>query len=309
MILLIGYGFWGKNLARNFGSSLSAVYDLDYRRAEECKKLYPWVQAYEGGDDLKIILENKDIKAVAIATRADTHFEFAKLCLSYNKDLWIEKPVTTNLKDINKLIKLQKENIVFVDHTFCYHPAVISMKEVNIGKPLYYDSTRISLGQFQTDVDVVLDLAIHDLSIIDFLYPELELDERHIIKHNHITTKSNQAIIDLKFKNKLPGSHRAFTAHIHANWVSPVKKRRIILTGSEKSVIYDDIDVDKLKIYDTGNIGTDYNQNQVGDVSIPKINTTEALRNGFLHFSDCIQKRSQPRTNLQRARKILSWVL
>ena len=81
------------------------------------------------------------------------------------------------------------------------------------------------------------------------------------------------------------------------------------MTGSEKSVIYDDIDVDKLKIYDTGNIGTDYNQNQVGDVSIPKINTTEALRNGFLHFSDCIQKRSQPRTNLQRARKILSWVL
>ena len=203
MILLIGYGFWGKNLARNFGSSLSAVYDLDYRRAEECKKLYPWVQAYEGGDDLKIILENKDIKAVAIATRADTHFEFAKLCLSYNKDLWIEKPVTTNLKDIDELIKLQKENIVFVDHTFCYHPAVIGMKEVNIGKPLYYDSTRISLGQFQTDVDVVLDLVIHDLSIIDFLYPELELDERHIIKHNHITTKSNQAIIDLKFKNKI----------------------------------------------------------------------------------------------------------
>ena len=308
MILLIGYGFWGKNLARNFGSSLSAVYDLDYRRAEECKKLYPWVQAYEGGDDLKIILENKDIKAVAIATIADTHFEFAKLCLSYNKDLWIEKPVTTNLKDIDELIKLQKENIVFVDHTFCYHPAVIGMKKVNIGKPLYYDSTRISLGQFQTDVDVVLDLAIHDLSIIDFLYPELELDERHIIKHNHITTKSNQAIIDLKFKNIFPRT-RAFTAHIHANWVSPVKKRRIILTGSEKSVIYDDIDVDKLKIYDTGNIGTDYNQNQVGDVSIPKINTTEALRNGFLHFSDCIQKRSQPRTNLQRARKILSWVL
>ena len=308
MILLIGYGFWGENLARNFGSSLSAVYDLDYRRAEECKKLYPWVQAYEGGDDLKIILENKDIKAVAIATRADTHFEFAKLCLSYNKDLWIEKPVTTNLKDIDELIKLQKENIVFVDHTFCYHPAVIGMKKVNIGKPLYYDSTRISLGQFQTDVDVVLDLAIHDLSIIDFLYPELELDERHIIKHNHITTKSNQAIIDLKFKNIFPRI-RAFTAHIHSNWVSPVKKRRIILTGSEKSVIYDDIDVDKLKIYDTGNIGTDYNQNQVGDVSIPKINTTEALRNGFLHFSDCIQKRSQPRTNLQRARKILSWVL
>ena len=85
-------------------------------------------------------------------------------------------------KDIDELIKLQKENIVFVDHTFCYHPAVISMKEVNIGKPLYYDSTRISLGQFQTDVDVVLDLVIHDLSIIDFLYPELELDERHIIK-------------------------------------------------------------------------------------------------------------------------------
>ena len=95
MILLIGYGFWGKNLARNFGRALSAVYDLDYIRAEECKKLYPWIRAYEGGDNLEDILKNSDIKVVAIATRADTHFEIAKLCLSYNKDLWIEKPVTT----------------------------------------------------------------------------------------------------------------------------------------------------------------------------------------------------------------------
>ena len=308
MILLIGYGFWGKNLARNFGHSLSAVYDLDYRKAEECKRLYPWIRAYEGGDDLENVLRDPEIKAVAIATKADTHFEVAKLCLEYNKDLWIEKPVTTNLKDIDELIKLQKDNIVFVDHTFCYHPAVLGMKEVNIGKPLYYDSTRISLGQFQTDVDVVLDLAIHDLSIIDFLYPELELDERNILKHNHITTKSNQAIIDLKFKNIFP-SMRAFTAHIHANWVSPVKKRRILLTGSEKSIVYDDIDIDKLKVYNTGHIGTDYNMNQLGDINIPKINTTEALRNGYLHFADCIQKRVQPRTNLQRARKILSWVL
>ncbi len=308
MILLIGYGFWGKNLARNFGHSLSAVYDLDYRRAEECKRLYPWIRAYEGGDDLENVLRDPEIKAVAIATKADTHFEIAKLCLEYDKDLWIEKPVTTNLKDIDELIKLQKNNIVFVDHTFCYHPAVLGMKEVNIGKPLYYDSTRISLGQFQTDVDVVLDLAIHDLSIIDFLYPELELDERHILKHNHITTKSNQAIIDLKFKNIFPRM-RAFTAHIHTNWVSPVKKRRILLTGSEKSIVYDDIDIDKLKVYNTGQIGTDYNINQLGDINIPKINTTEALRNGYLHFADCIQKRVQPRTNLQRARKILSWVL
>jgi len=301
MILLIGYGYWGKNLARNFGSNLSAICESDEERRETAKQLYPHIDYYT---DLDEALADDKIKAVAIATKAESHFDIAKKCISAGKDLWIEKPVCETLQQAKNLYELaiEENKIVFIDHTFCYTPAVNKMKTIDIGKPLYYDSTRISLGLFQPDVDVVLDLAIHDASIINYLYPDLQLEEKSINKNSHINAQANQAIINLKFTN-------GFTANINVNWVSPVKKRQIILAGTESSIVYDDIDNDKIKIYHTGKIDKDYNANKLGDMIAPELDTTEALSAGAKHFIDCCNTRIRPITDITKSIKIMEWIL
>ena len=182
------------------------------------------------------------------------------------------------------------------------------MSRVNIGDPLYYDSHRISLGKFQKDVDVVKDLAIHDLAIIKHLYPLASLTRKNITKHSHINEMHNQAILCFEFE--IGGMEKKrFTATINCNWVSPVKKREIILTGTKKSVIYDDIDVNKIKVYDTGDIGEDYNINQLGDMISPKLDTTEALLNAKRNFLDGIDNECKPMmSDLNFAKDLMKWI-
>jgi len=301
MILLVGYGYWGKNLARNFSKELVAICDADELKLLAAKNIYTNVTTYNDLDDA---LSHPGLTAVVIATKANTHFGIVVKAINCGYDVWVEKPICENLDQIDSLIKLaeEKKKIIFVDHTFCFNPAVEKLKTIDIGRPIYYDSTRISLGLFQNDVDALLDLAIHDLSIIDYLYPDLVLDERAVIKNNHVNDKANQVIINLKFTN-------GFTATINCNWVSPVKKRQIILTGDKNSVVYDDIDLDKLKIYSTGEINPDFNANQLGDMIAPKVGTAEALYTGRSHFLECIKTRQQPLTSIYNARKIMEWVL
>lgn len=301
MILLVGYGYWGKNLARNFSKELVAICDADESKLLAAKNIYTNVTTYNDLDDA---LDHPGLTAVVIATKANTHFGIVVKAINCGYDVWVEKPICENLDQIDSLIKLaeEKKKIIFVDHTFCFNPAVEKLKTIDIGRPIYYDSTRISLGLFQNDVDALLDLAIHDLSIIDYLYPDLVLDERAVIKNNHVNDKANQVIINLKFTN-------GFTATINCNWVSPVKKRQIILTGDKNSVVYDDIDLDKLKIYSTGEINPDFNANQLGDMIAPKVGTAEALYTGRSHFLECIKTRQQPLTSIYNARKIMEWVL
>ena len=298
-ICLIGYGYWGKNLARVFGKDLVGICDNDQDNLDKAKKLYD-VQYFSNKDEL--YQSNLEYDTVAIATKADTHFELATTFLIAGKNIWLEKPACIKTKDIEYLIKIRKDNKVFVDHTFVYHPAIQKIKSLDIGTPLYYDSHRISLGLFQKDVDAILDLAIHDLSILDYLYPDLVLDKRSIIKNNHINDKANQSILNLKFTNN-------FTATINVNWVSPVKKREIILSGSNSSVIFDDISVEKVKVYDTGEIGDDYNINSVKgyrNIEIPDM--IEALAQGYEEFKNSVKEDRQPLTSLERSLKIQSWV-
>lgn len=301
MIALIGFGYWGRNLARNFGQRMVAVCDSDPARLAQAKSLYPWVRCYT---DLDSTFDNPDVKAVLVATKARQHHDIAIRAIEAGHDVWLEKPACQTLDEVYSVMDASERNhrIVFVDHTFCYNPAVQSLRRVDIGRPIYYDSTRISLGLFQDDVDALLDLAIHDLSIIDYLYPDLELEHRDIIRNCHINDKANQVIVNLKFRG-------GFTATTNCNWVSPVKKRQIILTGDTRSAVYDDIDIDKIKVYDTGTIGTDYDSNKLGDMMAPKIPTTEALAQARDHFLECIATRQQPRTSIYRARKIMEWVL
>jgi len=298
-ICLIGYGYWGKNLARVFGKDLVAICDNDQDNLNKAKKLYD-VQYFSNKDEL--YQSNLDYDTVAIATKADTHFELATTFLIAGKNIWLEKPACIKTKDIEYLIKIRKDSKVFVDHTFVYHPAIQKIKSLDIGSPLYYDSHRISLGLFQKDVDAILDLAIHDLSILDYLYPDLVLDKKSIIKNNHINDKANQSILNLKFTNN-------FTATINVNWVSPVKKREIILAGSNSSIIFDDISVEKVKVYNTGELGDDYNVNSVkGYTNIEIPDMIEPLAQGYKEFKNSIKEDRQPLTSLERSLKIQSWV-
>ena len=298
-ICLIGYGYWGKNLARVFGKDLVAICDNNQDNLDKAKELYD-VQYFSSKDEL--YQSNLEYDTVAIATKADTHFELATTFLIAGKNIWLEKPACIKTKDIEYLIKIRKDNKVFVDHTFVYHPAIQKIKSLDIGTPLYYDSHRISLGLFQKDVDAILDLAIHDLSILDYLYPDLVLDKRSIIKNNHINDKANQSILNLKFTNN-------FTATINVNWVSPVKKREIILAGSNSSIIFDDISVEKVKVYDTGELGDDYNINSVkGYTNIEIPDMIEPLAQGFEEFKNSVKEDRQPLTSLERSLKIQSWV-
>jgi predicted dehydrogenase len=298
-ICLIGYGYWGKNLARVFGKDLVGICDYNQDNIDKAKELYD-VQYFSSWQEL--YQSNLEYDTVAIATKADTHFELANKFLQSNKNIWLEKPACIKTKDIEYLIKIRGNKKVFVDHTFVYHPAIQKIKTIDIGTPLYYDSHRISLGLFQKDVDAILDLAIHDLSILDYLYPDLVLDKRSIIKNNHINDKANQSILNLKFTNN-------FTATINVNWVSPVKKREIILSGSNSSIVFDDISVEKVKVYDTGEIGDDYNINSVKgyrNIEIPDM--IEALSQGFEEFKNSVKEDRQPLTSLERSLKIQSWV-
>jgi len=298
-ICLIGYGYWGKNLARVFGKDLVAICDNNQDNLNKAKQLYD-VKYFSNKDEL--YQSDLDYDTVAIATKADTHFELATTFLIAGKNIWLEKPACIKTKDIEYLTKIRKDSKVFVDHTFVYHPAIQKIKTIDIGTPLYYDSHRISLGLFQNDVDAILDLAIHDLSIIDYLYPDLVLDKRSIIKNNHINDKANQSILNLKFTNN-------FTSTINVNWVSPVKKREIILAGSNSSIVFDDISVEKVKVYDTGEIGDDYNINSVKgyrNIEIPDM--IEALAQGYEEFKNSVKEDRQPLTSLERSHKIQSWV-
>ena len=298
-ICLIGYGYWGKNLARVFGKDLVGICDYDQDNLEKAKELYD-VQYFSKWEDL--YQSDLEYDTVAIATKADTHFDLANKFLINKKNIWLEKPACIKTKDIEQLIKIRGDKKVFVDHTFVYHPAIQKIKSLDIGTPLYYDSHRISLGLFQKDVDAILDLAIHDLSILDYLYPDLVLDKRSIIKNNHINDKANQSILNLKFTNN-------FTATINVNWVSPVKKREIILAGSNSSVIFDDISVEKVKVYDTGELGDDYNINSVkGYTNIEIPDMIEPLAQGYEEFKNSVKENRQPLTSLERSLKIQSWV-
>ena len=298
-ICLIGYGYWGKNLARVFGKDLVAICDNNQDNLDKAKELYD-VQYFSNKDEL--YQSDLEYDTVAIATKADTHFELATTFLIAGKNVWLEKPACIKTKDIEQLIKIRNNNKVFVDHTFVYHPALQKIKTLDIGTPLYYDSHRISLGLFQKDVDAILDLAIHDLSILDYLYPDLVLDKRSIIKNNHINDKANQSILNLKFTNN-------FTATINVNWVSPVKKREIILAGSNSSIIFDDISVEKVKVYDTGELGDDYNVNSVkGYTNIEIPDMIEPLAQGYEEFKNSVKEDRQPLTSLERSLKIQSWV-
>ena len=250
---VIGLGYWGPNLVRNFyqhpETEVIGICDLSYDNIVKVKNKYRDINFVTTG--YRELLK-QDIDLIAIATPPETHYEIAKDCLEAGKHILVEKPFTKTSQEAEKLIELSEKNNlkIFVDHTFVFHPVVRKIKEIiangELGDIYYFDSERINLGLLQTGVNVIWDLAVHDISILLYLFPDLEFVNVHAFGSKHIHPYYEDiAHIVLEGDN-------GFIAHIHVSWLSPVKIRKVIIGGSKRMLWWDDVHpFEKLKIYDS----------------------------------------------------------
>jgi predicted dehydrogenase len=301
---VIGLGYWGPNLVRNFlaHKDVKKVVACDIRenRLQLIKEKFP---ATDLTTDCQNVI-NSDTDIIVISTPVDTHYKLAKKALESGKHIWVEKPFTSTSNEAEELIEIaDKRNLkIFVDHTFIYNGAVIKIKELidknELGNIIYFDSERINLGLFQRDVNVVWDLAPHDLSIMTYLLTKHKAEALVANGIANFKGKENLAHICIYFEDNC-------FAHFHVNWVSPVKIRRIIVGGDKKMLVYDDMEnFEKIKVYDSGvefksteSIHEALVQYRIGDMFSPKINQTEALGLGTQEFISAIQENRQPLTN------------
>ena len=303
---VIGYGYWGPNLVRNFaelnGARLAAVSDLNSKKLELVARRFPTIKTSTNYQDL---LRDPEIDAIAIATPVSTHFELGMAALKAGKHLWLEKPMTETSLQARKLVDEadKRDLILHVDHTFIYTGAVKKMGELvqagELGKILYYDSTRVNLGLFQRDVSVISDLAVHDFSILDYLLREQPIAVSAGGINHFPGTPENLAYITLFYDS-------GTIAHANVSWLAPVKVRNVLLGGSKKMITYDDLQPsEKVKVYDKGVSFTDdpaqIHQMRVGyrtgDMWAPKLDESEALRVESEHFIDCIEHKKASMTD------------
>lgn len=294
---VIGYGYWGPNLVRNFSgipeAQVHSVADFDEQRLGLLKSRYP---AIDVTTDFRTLISDPGIDAVVIATPVSSHFELALQALRGGKHVFIEKPLTETAEQAEQLIaEAEKRSLVLhVDHTFLYTGAVRKIRDLvvkgEIGELYYYDSVRVNLGLFQSDVDVMWDLAVHDLSIMDYVFPMTPTAvSASGVKHVH-GKPTNVAFLTVFFEENC-------IAHFHVNWLTPVKVRRTLIGGSRKMIVYDDLEPsEKIKVYEKG-ITTEgdkehaYQQRigyRTGDMWAPKLEVMEALEVEAKHFARCI---------------------
>jgi len=311
---VIGFGYWGPNLVRNFSelqkSRVISVCDIRADRLKNAQMHYPGV---ETTNDYMDLINHAGIDAIAIATPVSTHFDLAIKALKSGKHVFVEKPLTMNSEQGLQLIdEAEKRNLtLMVDHTFLYTGAVRKIKELidndGIGDIYYYDSVRVNLGLFQHDVNVIWDLAVHDLSIMDHVLG-VQPTAVSATGISHVPGKPEDvAYITLFFDSHL-------IAHIHVNWLAPVKVRSTLIGGDKKMIVYDDIEPsEKIKVYDKGitfgNNGEGVYKELIGyrtgDMWAPKLDATEALRIEALHFIDCIEQKKRPMTDGESGLRIV----
>jgi predicted dehydrogenase len=303
---VIGYGYWGPNLVRNFselaGCRVGMVSDLQADRLARVQARYPGVAVTSDSTEL---IDSPEIDAVAISTPVSTHYDLALRALRAGKHVLVEKPLTVSSEQAARLIDEaeRRKLVLMVDHTFVYTGAVRKILELTqsagLGDIYYYDSVRINLGLFQEDVDVIYDLAVHDFAIMDYILPfkPVAISATGI---SHVPGgNENIAYITAFFEQPL-------IAHVHVNWLSPVKVRQTLIGGSHRMILYDDVQPsEKIKIYDKGidlssSAESAYHMlvsYRSGDMWAPKLDMTEALRVELAHFLDCIGKNLTPLTD------------
>lgn len=303
---VIGYGYWGPNLVRNFseapGAAVVGVSDVREERLDQARRRYPAARMTGQYHEL---LDDPAINAVAIATPVSSHFELAMQALKSGKHALVEKPLAANSEQAAQLIEeaARRKRVLMVDHTFVYTGAVRKIGELvadgSLGEIFYYDSVRVNLGLFQHDVNVIWDLAVHDLSILDFILPHKPVAVSATGISNIPGQPENVAYITLFFAGRQ-------IAHLHVNWLAPVKVRRTLIGGSEKMIVYDDLEPsEKVKVYDKG-VAVSQSHEEVyellvsyrsGDMWAPKLDQTEGLQTEARHFIDCIQNNKTPVTD------------
>jgi len=270
---IVGCGYWGKKLIRNMEqvASVDMLYDKELP-----------------GTSFRSILENKEIEAVVIALPATLHYEFTKKALEAGKHVLVEKPMTTNSKQAQELIDIAKREgkILMVDSTFLYHSAILKIKEIidsgEIGKVNYFDSQRINWGTLRPDVNVAWDLAPHDISILNFLFKYKPIS-------THLTKQEELAHLIIEYQEE-------FIAHIYVSWLSPIKIRQIMIGGSKKTIVFDDIEpINKVKIYD----------NNTQEVEIPMLDFKEPLLRMCETFISSIKNNKKPLTDGQSGLEVI----
>jgi predicted dehydrogenase len=303
---VIGYGYWGPNLVRNYmeapGSTVVAVCDLRKERLAQLQLRYPAIKALS---DCRALFDDPAVDAIVIATPVSTHFELAMAALKAGKHVLVEKPLAANSEECVQLIEEaeRRHKVLMVDHTFVYTSAVRKIRELitdgALGEIYYYDAVRVNLGLFQHDVNVIWDLAIHDLSVMEYVLPS-KANAVSATGISHVPGQpENVAYITLFFPNPQ-------IAHVHVNWLTPVKVRHTLIGGSEKMILYDDLEPsEKVKIYDKG-ITVSQSPEAVyemlvsyrsGDMWAPRLDATEALQTEALHFIDCVENNKRPETD------------
>ncbi len=303
---VVGCGYWGPNLVRCFSeaskSAVVAISDLRDDRLSEIRKRYPFVETYR---DYNEFLTNPRIDAVAIATPVATHFDLAMRALAAGKHVLVEKPMTESVESAARLIDEaeRRKLVLMVDHTFVYTGAVRKIRELiaggELGELYYYDSVRVNLGLFQHDVDVIWDLAVHDISIMDYVLPAKPVAVSATGLSHVPGRRENIAYLTIFCSNNL-------IAHINVNWLAPLKVRRTMIGGSSRMIVYDDVEPsEKIKVYDKGialksgddRIAEMMINYRAGDVWIPRLDITEALRIEVAEFLDSIEHARAPLTD------------
>jgi predicted dehydrogenase len=298
---IIGYGYWGPNIVRNFNSMdetrVLTICDENPTAWTRARKAYPHIAVTRICDD---ILTSSEIDAVAVITPVSTHFDLAKKALENGKHVFVEKPFTATVPQAEELINLaaKKKLTIMVDHTFIFTGAVKKIKQLIDGKVLgdlyYYDSVRVNLGLFQRDVNVIWDLAPHDFAVMDYIIDETPIAVTACGKA-HVNGMEDTAYVTVHFNNNM-------IAHFNVNWLSPVKVRTTLIGGEKKMLVWNDLEPDeKIKIYDKGvevkNKEAEYRMlvnYRSGDMHAPRVEQIEALKTEAEYFLHCIKKSETP---------------
>ena len=305
-VAVVGCGYWGQNLLRNFceleEAEVVVACDFDQKALARAKRRYPTIETTQ---DYQEVLADPRVEAVVLATPVSTHYPFASMALQAGKHVLVEKPLAQSSQEVQDLIDLAERmgKVLMVDHTFLYTGAVRRMKALvdagEIGDLLYFDSVRISLGLVQSDINVLWDLGPHDLAIMDYLCKREPISISATgVKHLE-TPYQNIAYVTVQ-------SEGNFIAHFHLNWMAPVKVRRTLVGGSKKMIVYDDMEAsEKVKVYDKGitqNHDPERRERMLtgyrnGDMLAPNLDGTEALKLMAREFVSSIAQNRAPLTD------------